>query len=308
MCGWQQAAHTVWEWLIGVGSSDLSDTGPSVDRFGTSNMTYLYASGTDISEGAKAILTSPVMSQRAYICWMLTFWYNMFGSGIGSLNVYQTPINGSISEGLRIFNMNGQQTNSTTWLQAEIMLPDTPPEFRIVIEAVRGTDSSSNIAIDDVALRPDNNMVLVASPDPPRIYVAPTDTFNFTLIHIPELEAKAQRTYDVDYDPEDGMVYWADFVSISRAFLNGSGVEVVVSDGGTTEMSQVSRTERPVEGSSSTNQPISPDSTATPTAISMKSSFRGTTGMSQVSTTERPVEGTTEMTQVSTTERPVEGL
>ena len=50
-----------------------------------------------------------------------------------------------------IFQLDGQQTDGTTWLQAEIPISNSAGVFRIAIETVRGTDRFSDIAIDDVA-------------------------------------------------------------------------------------------------------------------------------------------------------------
>ncbi|XP_038051960.1 uncharacterized protein LOC119724809 isoform X2 [Patiria miniata] len=78
-----------------------------------------------------------------------------------------------------------------------------------------------------------HDLVFVASASPAGIYVAPTDTFNFTLI--PGLDAShvnISQPIAIDYDPVERMVYWTDVTLdvIARAFLDGSGVEVVVRD------------------------------------------------------------------------------
>ncbi|XP_022088723.1 uncharacterized protein LOC110978215 [Acanthaster planci] len=77
------------------------------------------------------------------------------------------------------------------------------------------------------------DLVFVANLEPPGLFKAPTETFNFTLI--PGLNgshSNISRPVAIDYDPEEGMVYWTDVVlhSLSRAFLNGSGFEILVSD------------------------------------------------------------------------------
>ncbi|XP_022088885.1 adhesion G-protein coupled receptor G6-like [Acanthaster planci] len=70
------------------------------------------------------------------------------------------------------------------------------------------------------------DLVLVADLSRREIFVAPALTFNFT--RIPGL---AIQPFDVDYDPVDAMVYWTDGRNaISRAFLDGSGFEVLLSD------------------------------------------------------------------------------
>ena len=74
------------------------------------------------------------------------------------------------------------------------------------------------------------DLVFVADLSPPGILVAPTDTFNFT--RIAGLESGLSRPVAIDYDSIDGMVYWTDIgnSTISRAFLNGTGLQVLLTD------------------------------------------------------------------------------
>ncbi|XP_038058173.1 uncharacterized protein LOC119729609 isoform X2 [Patiria miniata] len=77
------------------------------------------------------------------------------------------------------------------------------------------------------------DLVFVTDLNPPGIYVAPTDTFNFTLI--PGLNgshSNISRPVAIGYDPVERMVFWTDVAlsTLSRAFLDGSGVEVLFTD------------------------------------------------------------------------------
>ena len=71
--------------------------------------------------------------------------------------------------------------------------------------------------------------MFVANLAPPGIYVAQADTFNFTLIPGSE---NTGRPVAVDYDPVDSRLYWTDVnrSSIQRSFLDGSGVEVLITN------------------------------------------------------------------------------
>ncbi|XP_038051570.1 uncharacterized protein LOC119724542 [Patiria miniata] len=78
-----------------------------------------------------------------------------------------------------------------------------------------------------------HDLVFVTDLIPPGIYVAPTDTFNFTLI--PGLVGSHDNISQpaaIDYDPKERMVYWTDWElsTLNRAFLDGSGVEVLFRD------------------------------------------------------------------------------
>ena len=70
----------------------------------------------------------------------------------------------------------------------------------------------------------------MANQFPPGIYVAQADTFNFTVI--PGTSDPSFNPLAVDYDPVSRQVYWTDFgiSSIQRVFLNGTGLEVLVSN------------------------------------------------------------------------------
>ena len=72
--------------------------------------------------------------------------------------------------------------------------------------------------------------MFVANLEPPGIFVAPADSFNFTLI--PGFEDQIRRPVAIDYDPVDAMLYWTDVShsSISRSFLDGTGIVVLVTD------------------------------------------------------------------------------
>ncbi len=73
-----------------------------------------------------------------------------------------------------------------------------------------------------------NNLAFVANSYPPGLYVAQADTLNFTLIPVPSYS----KPVAVDYDPVDSKVYWTDtaLFSIQRSFLNGSSLEILVSN------------------------------------------------------------------------------
>ncbi len=62
------------------------------------------------------------------------------------------------------------------------------------------------------------------------IRIAPLDTLEYRTI---QLERAIGVPVAIDYDPEDQMFYWTDILekTISRAFLDGSGQEVVLNLG-----------------------------------------------------------------------------
>ncbi|XP_022104109.1 MAM and LDL-receptor class A domain-containing protein 1-like [Acanthaster planci] len=156
MCGWKQSWDDAGYWMRRSGRSPSYYTGPLSDRTpGSSTNYYCYSNGGSHSS-SNAVLLSPIVKAtdvRQFI-WRFSFWYNMYGSDIGRLNVYKTPVNGRLSEGRVIFSRHGQQTSSSEWLEGEIYITDVASSFRIAFEAIRQYlyDDLGHIAIDDVTI------------------------------------------------------------------------------------------------------------------------------------------------------------
>ena len=78
----------------------------------------------------------------------------------GNLKVYQTPISGSINDGVEIFTVSGQRTTATEWLKQEIVIPNTVI-FKIAFEATTGLPTASDIAIDDITISTDTGKYVI---------------------------------------------------------------------------------------------------------------------------------------------------
>ncbi|XP_053404933.1 MAM and LDL-receptor class A domain-containing protein 1-like isoform X1 [Mercenaria mercenaria] len=87
----------------------------------------------------------PALQQRC-----LTFWYNMYGDGIGNLKVYLQDM---CKNGQReMFKVSGDQGQS--WKQAVISIPvsSVPNDYKIKIVADVGPTYHGDISIDDVII------------------------------------------------------------------------------------------------------------------------------------------------------------
>ncbi|XP_022088962.1 MAM and LDL-receptor class A domain-containing protein 1-like isoform X2 [Acanthaster planci] len=156
-CGWIQFSDDGANWALERGDTYSANTGPEYDHtFGAPNGTYLFLEA-DQAEELRAVIISPVVTNKFSYNRSLSFWYNMFGSGSGTLNVYRTAVGGNISEGILIFSRDGQQTDGTTWLKAKIALSNLSSEFRIAFEA-SANSFRSDIAIDDVSISADEDI------------------------------------------------------------------------------------------------------------------------------------------------------
>lgn len=110
----------------------------------------------------------------------LQFWYHMFGSDIGTLNVIQKTGPGNKSETL-LWSLIGQQ--GTNWLLGKVSLSKIPSKnFWIVFEGVRGNSYKGDIAIDDVLLTNGDCTISPSTADPNKpTATTPVVTTKFTL-------------------------------------------------------------------------------------------------------------------------------
>ena len=121
---------------------------------------YLYIEGSNpIAPGFRAVLESNLFFPTPSYGVCFDFWYHMYGNGIGSLNVY---LNISNTTSL-LWTQYGNKGND--WKNAQVTI-FSAKVFRINIEAVRGNDIYSDIAIDDIDFieKPCNIMPADASP------------------------------------------------------------------------------------------------------------------------------------------------
>lgn len=90
--------------------------------------------------GDNAKLKSPSLIFSGNMC--LSFYYHMYGLGIGSLKV---SINGQ-----EVFGRSGNKGNA--WLKASVTISSIVGSHQIIFEGVRGKSFEGDIAIDDFSL------------------------------------------------------------------------------------------------------------------------------------------------------------
>lgn len=104
----------------------------------------MYMDASSRKSGDKARLLTPVMLKTSGKCF--EFWYHMFGSAVGSFNLYKKT--GS-SVGIRIWSQSGNQGDE--WLAARVSVWSPSRTFRLSFEGtVAG--STGDIAIDDIRI------------------------------------------------------------------------------------------------------------------------------------------------------------
>ena len=96
-------------------------------------------------------LRSPRYEAAGWNC-SLTFAYHMYGSGVGTLEVLVTSAsNGVTTAPKQKWLQRGDQGNQ--WYVGRVALSDAALSgpYRVIFKATRGTNTKSDIALDDIA-------------------------------------------------------------------------------------------------------------------------------------------------------------
>ncbi|XP_053383677.1 MAM and LDL-receptor class A domain-containing protein 2-like [Mercenaria mercenaria] len=144
LCNWTQDQTDTFDWTRQKGSAPSAYTGPVGDHSGAGYYVYIEASYPRVA-GNKARLISPEISpnQQGQNCF--TFWYNMYGSNMGRLNVY---VQSGPSTSL-LWHKKGNQ--GILWKEGIISIEAAKP-FMIILEGIRGNGYAGDIAVDDIKL------------------------------------------------------------------------------------------------------------------------------------------------------------
>lgn len=144
---------TTVQWTRNKGQTPSEDTGPHVDHTNEdSTGWYFYLEATDMPVKATASMTTQPVRYIYNGGACLTFWYYMYGDGMGTLNVY--VISGINSRRRQVWSSTGN-SQKKQWQMATqngniIRLPVSSSFYQIVFEAVRGDKDTSDIGVDDV--------------------------------------------------------------------------------------------------------------------------------------------------------------
>ncbi|XP_022101847.1 hyalin-like [Acanthaster planci] len=153
LCGWMHSKEDLY--LLTERGDTLSvGTGPDFDKTkGDISGTYLYLEASDSATGESGTIVSPLVETRFVQNRTISFWYNMYGGGMGALRLFVESAESNTSE--QAFVVQGQQTDADEWLQAVVEVTNAPPVFSVYIKATRGTSFQSDISIDDIKISPD---------------------------------------------------------------------------------------------------------------------------------------------------------
>lgn len=167
------------DWLVDVGGTSSSSTGPSVDHTtGTSSGKYLYFESSSSSvQGYIANLVSPVFDFTNAPAPELRFWYHMYGQSMGTMH-----LDVNTGTGWTLDIVPSWTDDLDQWQEKVVSLASyggmSAVQFRI--RGVRGSNFYSDMAVDDItviSLLPDNAaMQSIDSPTLPTCSFGSTST------------------------------------------------------------------------------------------------------------------------------------
>ncbi|CAB4013144.1 MAM and LDL-receptor class A domain-containing 2-like, partial [Paramuricea clavata] len=151
-CGWRQSSFDDFEWARTSEGTPSRNTGPDWDHTGLiegveeSHGHFMYIEASGKPAGYHAKLESPVFQDldgRDSISNCLSFYYNMYGLGMGQLNIYLVFIDGRHELLWKTSGNHGKAWHHGTFTFTSFST------YKIVFEAVRGDGYTSDVAIDD---------------------------------------------------------------------------------------------------------------------------------------------------------------
>ncbi len=180
-----------YDWNVQSGPTSSSSTGPNAAHSGSK---YFYTEASGGTTGAQATLVTPMIDFTSMTLPMLKFWYHMYGSSMGSLEVEYWD--GAMW--VQADSIGGQQQTSGAdpWIERTVYLPSlvgTISQVRFV--GTRGSNFYSDMSIDDIS-------ITEAPPcTAPYAYSAttPVDSLLSTWSYYPG--ALAVTGFDIEYGP-----------------------------------------------------------------------------------------------------------
>ncbi|MHC5110757.1 MAG: S8 family serine peptidase [Planctomycetota bacterium] len=149
---WINVSGDQFDWTHDSGGTPSGGTGPNGDHTtGAGYYMYTETSGP-LAPGNSAILEGPCIDLSAEVIASLRFWYHMYGSGVGSLDV---EISTDCATWTNVWSLSGYQGSS--WYEGEVDLAAyAGSTVTIRFIGTRGSNWLSDIAIDDVSVSASN--------------------------------------------------------------------------------------------------------------------------------------------------------
>ena len=141
----EQDTNDFADWYLMQGPTSSFNTGPSGDHT-TGNGIYFYVESSNPNFPNKVfIVYTPTFDISATPGKVLSFWYHMYGTAMGDLEIGVLDSTGYIP----LDTISGNQGNQ--WQLAYYPITTTTP-FKIKFKATTGSSYTSDIAIDDIMI------------------------------------------------------------------------------------------------------------------------------------------------------------
>ncbi len=143
---WVNASGDDFDWTRRSGSTPSSSTGPSGAHGGSY---YVYTESSSPNYPNKtAILEGPCFDLTSASDAELTFWYHMYGSNMGTLNV---EVSEDCVSWTNAWSLSGDQGNS--WYEANVDLTSYSGTTIVIrFRGVTGSSYRSDMAVDDISV------------------------------------------------------------------------------------------------------------------------------------------------------------
>ncbi|MGH0117039.1 UNVERIFIED_CONTAM: hypothetical protein FKN15_028151 [Acipenser sinensis] len=146
-CGWSHDPSSDFNWAFHPrGTGGTLGAGPSQDHLlgSNENGNYLYVEASQKTEGLRAkLLSPPVSAVGGQLC--MVFWYHMMGANVGTLRVLMSETD---QQETTLWSVRGDQ--GSEWREGRTVLPESPKEYQIVMEADIDHGFKGDIAIDNI--------------------------------------------------------------------------------------------------------------------------------------------------------------
>ncbi len=154
--GWANILGDDFDWTVNFGATPSNNTGPNGDHT-TGSGNYLYTEATDPNNPAKTtIFLSPCFDLTVLSDPEISFWYHMYGAGMGELHFDVFDFTTGVWTDDFIAPIIGQQQTSSTsaWLNKTIDFSNfANSQIRFRLRGITGSSFESDISVDDFLIQ-----------------------------------------------------------------------------------------------------------------------------------------------------------
>ncbi|SHH79170.1 choice-of-anchor J domain-containing protein, partial [Winogradskyella jejuensis] len=139
------------DWTRQSGGTPSNNTGPSAAHEGSF---YVFTEGSNPNFNSEFNLISPCIDLTSETSASLSFYYHMYGTNMGTLDV-EVSTDGGSTFGTPEWSISGevQTSNAQAWEQATVVLDAyTGQVIQIRFSGLTGADFTSDMAIDDISV------------------------------------------------------------------------------------------------------------------------------------------------------------